>query len=100
MPVDDEGLLTGVRVEKEHQISYSAGTTVPLLISPDGDVYPLVSRDARQTTEDSPIPDGWQLVEHTFDEDYSTRLPNPILNIRVQNQDSYQGPVTGLEIDT
>lgn len=100
VPVDAEGVLLGTRVAKEHEITYFAGTTIPLLISPEGDIYPLVSRDARRTTDESPLPTGWQVVEHTFAEDYSTRLPNPILNIRVENQDSYQGPVTGLEIES
>jgi hypothetical protein len=99
VPVDDEGLLLGNLIEKEHEITYRAGTTVPLLISPEGDVYPLVSRDAHRITDESPIPAGWRVVDHTFAEDYTTRLPNPTLNIRVQNQDSYQGPVTGLEIE-
>ena len=80
-------------------ITYYAGSTVPVLISPDGEIYPLVSRDAQRTTDESPIPTGWTVVEHTFTEDYTTRLPNPTLNIRVENQDSYQGPVTGLEIE-
>ncbi|MEL7209193.1 MAG: hypothetical protein AAGK32_13335 [Actinomycetota bacterium] len=98
VPLDEEGLLLGNRVAKEHEITYFAGSTVPVLISPDGEAYPLVSRDARRTTDASPIPAGWTVVDHTFTEDYTTRLPNPILNIRVQNQDSYQGPVTGLEV--
>ena len=97
--VDDEGLLLGNVIEKEHVITYAAGATVPLLISPDGAIYPLVSRDSRRTTDDSPTPAGWTVVEHTFVEDYTTRLPNPILNIRVENQDSYQGPVTDLDIE-
>ena len=29
----------------------------------------------------------------------TARLPNPTLNIRVPNPDSYQGPLTGLEVD-
>ncbi len=99
VPVDDEGLLLGTRVAKEHEITYYAGSTVPVLISPDGEIFPLVSRDAQRTTDESPIPTGWTVVEHTFTEDYTTRMPNPILNIRVENQDSYQGPVTGLEIE-
>ena len=98
VPLDKKGLLTGAMVEKEHEITYDAGTAIPLLVSPKDEIYPLVSRDARRSTDESPIPKGWKVVEHTFTEDYTTRLPNPILNIRVENQDSYQGPVTGIEI--
>jgi hypothetical protein len=96
--VDDEGLLVGNLIAKEHQVTYPAGATVPLLISPQGDVYPLVSRDTGRTTDESPIPQGWRIVEHTFTEDFTTRLPNPTLNIRTKNQDSYQGPVSGLDV--
>ena len=98
VPVDDEGLLLGSMIDKQHEVTYNAGSTVPVLVSPDGELYPLVSRDAGRTTDESPIPEGWRVVEHTFAADYTTRLPEPTLNIRVQNQDSYQGPVTGIEV--
>lgn len=99
VPLDTEGLLLGAMIEKEHQVTYRAGSTTPILISPEGDLYPLVSRDARRATDESPVPQGWRVVEHTFTEDHTARLPNPTLNIRVQNQDSYQGPLTGLVVD-
>ena len=100
MPVDDEGLLFGTMIDKQHEVTYNAGSTVPVLVSPDGELYPLVSRDAGRTTDESPIPAGWRVVQHTFTEDYTTRLPEPTLNIRVQNQDSYQGPVTNIEVQS
>ncbi len=43
---------------------------------------------------------GWSLVEHTFTEIYITRLPNPTINIQADNRDSFQGPVTDIELDT
>jgi len=100
VPVDGEGLLFGNLIAKEHEVTYDAGTTVPVLVSPEGEVYPLVSRDARRSTDEAPIPSGWKIVNHTFTEDFTTRLPNPTLNIRTQNQDSYQGPVSGLKVSS
>ena len=94
--VDEEGLLSGSHVSKYHEVYYDAGTTVPVLISPEGDVYVRIGRDAGRTTDDFTLPDGWQTDEITLAEDLVVVLPRPTLVIRTDNEDSYQGPVTEL----
>jgi haloalkane dehalogenase len=96
IPLDEEGLLTANYVAKFHNVTFNAGRTVPVLTSPEGDAYILISRDSGRTTDESPIPDGWQVVDHTFTEETTFQLPNPTLNIRVGNEDSFQGPVAEL----
>ena len=44
------------------------------------------------------IPDGWQLVEYTAPDAVIIELPNPTLNIRADNEDSFQGPVPELGV--
>jgi hypothetical protein len=94
--LDEDGLLSGTRVAKYHELTYVAGRTVPVLTSPEGDRYILVSRDANRTSEIPTIPMPWVLTEVSLDEDLTTMLPNPTLNIRCDNQDSFQGPVLEL----
>ncbi len=91
---NDNGLLIGNYIAKYHQVQFKAGRTLYILISPDGEEYIRISRDANRTIEVPIIPDTWELVERVISEDLTIDLPNPTLNIRAQNnQDSFQGPV-------
>ncbi|MEM1156508.1 MAG: hypothetical protein AAGI44_20415, partial [Pseudomonadota bacterium] len=99
IPVDEEGLLNATSVAKYHTLRFDEGTTVYVLVSPDGDQYIRVSRDQGRTSEEPTIPDGWQLIAYELDESLTLTLPNPTLNIRADNQDSFQGPVEVLEGD-
>lgn len=92
-PLDDEGLLAANTINKFHQVVFSAGTTLPVLVSPEGDIYPMITRDTGRTSETFALPDGWQLTEITLTEDPVVQLPNPTINIRTENEDSFQGPV-------
>ena len=97
-PLDDEGLLRLNRVAKYHEITFNAGRTLWVLVSPDGEPYVRVSRDAGRSREQPTIPDGWQLLEHVTQEELTFELPNPTLNIRADNEDSFQGPVAELDV--
>lgn len=96
VPVDDEGLLSGALVEKDHEIRYDPGSTVIALVSPDGETYVRIGRDAGRATDEATLPTGWEIVEIDVPDGYTTRLPVPTLVIRTDNQDSFQGPVSGL----
>lgn len=93
IPMDDEEVLTGNKVSKYHTISFSAGTTLDFLIAPTGDQYVLTTRDANRTTDDFALPTGWKRKSHLTEKTMTFELPNPTLNIRTDNEDSYQGPV-------
>ena len=96
--VDGVGLLSGTRVAKFHEVTYDAGRTVPVLVSPEDDAYILVSRDAGRTTDTPTIPASWVLTEVSLDEALTLMLPNPTLNIRCDNEDSFQGPLSELPL--
>ena len=94
LPDNNEGLLTGRNIGKYHEVTFDAGRTISILISPDDEEYVLISRDANRTTDIPIIPDTWQIEERLISEELTIELPNPTLNIRAENnQDSWQGPV-------
>lgn len=95
-PVDDEGLLRMSRVAKFHDVTFAAGRTLYVLVSPEGTPYVRISRDAGRTSEEPTLPDGWRLLEHALSEELTMQLPNPTDNIRGDNEDSFQGPVAEL----
>lgn len=93
LPSNEEGLLSARSIEKYHHIKYNAGRTLYVLVDPDGKEYVRVSRDLRRTSEESPLPEGWKMRQVTIQEELTFDLPNPTLNIRTSNEDSFQGPV-------
>ena len=97
VPLDDDELLRANRISKKHAVSFDAGSTPKLLVSPDGTQYVRVSRDAGRTSDDPTLPDGWTLVDYTTPTPLTLRLPDITVNIRADNEDSFQGPV-GLPI--
>lgn len=95
LPSNEASLLNGRYIAKYHRVQFNAGKTLFVLISPDGEEYVRISRDANRTTDVPVIPDTWRLEERMINENLSIDLPNPTLNIRAENnQDSFQGPVT------
>jgi pimeloyl-ACP methyl ester carboxylesterase len=93
IPLDDEGLLSGNRIAKFHRVSFDAGQTIHLLVSPEGDAYIRISRDAGRTQEVPTIPSTWLTASEVLEQDLDILLPNPTLNIRADNEDSFQGPL-------
>jgi hypothetical protein len=94
LPDNEQGLLTGRYIAKYHGVTFNTGSILSVLISPEGEEYILISRDANRLTDIPIIPDTWQLEERVISEDLILELPNPTLNIRAENnQDSWQGPV-------
>lgn len=91
--VDEGGLLTANLVAKHHTVTWNAGRTLFVLTSPEGEHYVRVSRDAGRTLEVPTLPPDWSLAEQTIDAELSFELPNPTVNIRADNEDSFQGPV-------
>ena len=83
---------------KYHEITYDAGRTLNVLVAPDGEQYVRVTRDAGRSSDTPTLPDGWQLIESAAAEPVTLALPNPTLNIRADNQDSFQGPVQLLDL--
>ena len=100
LPDNDDALLTGRYIGKYHQVRFNAGRILTVLISPDGEEYVRVSRDANRATDIPLIPDTWQIEEREIAEEVTIDLPNPTLNMRAENnQDSFQGPVSGLNLN-
>lgn len=96
-PLDPEGLLRANRIVKHHTVTFDAGRTLYVLVSPDNVPYVRITRDANRTSDDPTLPSGWRIVEHVIDEALELELPNPTVNIRCDNEDSFQGPIAEFE---
>ena len=95
--LDPDGLLRANRIAKHHTVTFDAGRTLYVLVSPDNVPYLRITRDANRTSDDPTLPGGWRIVEHVIDEALELELPNPTVNIRCDNEDSFQGPVAEFE---
>ena len=93
IPMDDEGLLTGSTVHKYHQITYFEDRSVFFLISPEGEQFIRVSRDAGRTSDIPTMPQSWQHLEVANDQLLTLDLPENTWVIRADNEDSFQGPI-------
>ena len=91
--LDSKGLLVGSAVVKDHIVKFDEGRTLTLLISPSGEVFPRITRDANRTREEPTLPEKWRLVEQTLDRPLEFRLTGETTVIRTDNQDSFQGSV-------
>ena len=94
-PVDEGGLLTMSIMWKYHQLNYTVGTKLHTLTAPDGKVYIEISRDPNRTSDTAPVPEGWTLSpEFTLTSPFTINLlGDAIPNYRLNNGDSYQGPM-------
>ena len=96
IPLDEQGLLRGSAVAKFHEVTFNAGRTLAVLFSPEGEPYLRLNRDANRVSEEPSIPDSWRLVEYTTPDQLVIQLPEEVLVIRADNEDSFQGPVPEL----
>jgi hypothetical protein len=91
--LDPQGLLVGSTVLKDHVVQFDSGRTVVLLVSPKGEVFPRITRDANRTREKPKLPQQWRLIGHKLARDVEFKLIGESIVIRTDNQDSFQGPV-------
>jgi pimeloyl-ACP methyl ester carboxylesterase len=93
IPMDNQGLLTANTISKYHKIGYHPWRLVNILVSPEGGRYIRVSRDEGRMSDTPTIPSDWQLIKEVITEELIIQLPNPTINIRADNEDSFQGPI-------
>ena len=91
--VDDQGLIRRTELEKYHILRYSAGNSVNILYSPEGERFIAVSKSL--ISSDSPIlPLGWELKQYILTEEIQVELLGNVSVMRMSNKDSYQGPLS------
>jgi len=91
--LDDEGLLIGTTVRKFHELIFNAGSTLVLLVSPEGLIYFRIGRDANRVSDQPSIPNLWQLLDYTTTDRLVIELFGETTVIRADNEDSFQGPI-------
>jgi pimeloyl-ACP methyl ester carboxylesterase len=91
--MDNQDLLSANTISKYHEIIYNPWRTINILVSPEGDRYIRVSRDEGRMSDTPTIPTDWELTKEVLTEELKIQLPNPTINIRADNEDSFQGPI-------
>ncbi len=92
-PVDRQGLIRAVELEKYHVLHYAAGRTVSILQDPSGQQFIGVSQSLERSTVTPTLPEGWTLAEHQLTEDLQVDLLEQVTVLRLDNEDSFQGPL-------
>lgn len=95
-PRDGFGLIKRVELEKYHVLTYAAGRTVNILENPAGEQFISVSRSLDRRTDTPTLPDGWTLTERLLTESLQIDLLGDVSVLRLDNEDSYQGPLQNL----
>ena len=95
-PKDGFGLVRRIELEKYHVLTYAAGRTVNILENPAGEQFISVSRSLDRRTDTPTLPDGWTLTERLLTESLQIDLLGDVSVLRLDNEDSYQGPLQNL----
>ncbi len=90
---DDQTLIRRTELEKYHVLHFFAGRTVSILRSPTGERFIGVSRSLDRTSEPPALPPGWSLTDRLLTEDLQVNLLQQVSVLRLENEDSYQGPI-------
>lgn len=91
--LDPDGLVRRTQLNKSHVVRYGKGQSVPILHSPAGDQYIAVSRNIRPVPNVPTLPAGWQLHAEELRDDLEIRLVGTVSVLRMDNEDSFQGPL-------
>ncbi len=89
----DGGSVRRVELEKHHVLTYGAGRTVHILQDPAGARFIRVARAYPQTEDPPTLPERWTITSHVLQEDLRVDLTGTVTVLRLDNEDSYQGPV-------
>lgn len=92
--IDNQGLIRKAELEKYHVLHYSAGRTVSILRSPTGERFIGVSRSWDQSADAPTLPEGWTITEHLLTAELRVDLLGRVSVLRLDNEDSYQGPLS------
>lgn len=95
-PRDGHGLIRRIELEKHHALTFAAGRTVSILENPAGEQFISVSRSLDRVAESPTLPDGWTLTERLLTENLQVDLIGRVSVLRLDNEDSYQGPLQNL----
>lgn len=93
-PTNNNGLIRRIELEKYHELQYAAGRTIRLLHSPNGERFIAVARTLDRQSDTPTLPEGWRLTEHLLDDDLYVDLKGEVSVLRMDNEDSYQGPLS------
>ncbi|MEM1268293.1 MAG: hypothetical protein AAGI50_19995 [Pseudomonadota bacterium] len=91
--VDPDGLIKQTDLIKHHVLEYDGGRTIALLIAPDGRRFIRVSRGLESEGAVPHLPEGWRIEEAPLGQNIIVDLDGAVSVLRLDNGDSYQGPL-------
>lgn len=101
-PFGDDGPVE-MMVDKHHALRFAAGRRVPVLRTPDGELFHVIDGRAISSigTDGAPderlrVPSGCSLGHVALDADWVLRLPAPTRVFFFGSGDSFQGPVDSM----
>jgi hypothetical protein len=92
------GPVRRVELEKYHVLVYRAGAKVSILENPAGEAFIAVARGLDRTSGVPSLPAGWAITEKTLGDDRTIELLGTVSVLRLENGDSYQGPISLLQV--
>jgi hypothetical protein len=91
-PIDDQGLIRRMELEKYHVLHFAAGSKLNILQSPTSQRFIGVSRSLERNSDTPSLPEGWLLTERLLFAELEVGLVGNVSVLRLENKDSYQGP--------
>lgn len=89
------GLVVTGESRKFHELTYSAGRTIPYISNPGGENFVLVSNALDALSEPSMLPAGWSHGEVTLSDDWRIVFEGAVSTVEtVDGTRIYQGPVS------
>jgi hypothetical protein len=82
-----------VELEKHHVLTYEAGRAVHILQDAAGERFIRVSRAYPQTETPPTLPERWTVASRVLSEELRVELTGLVTVLRLDNEDSYQGPI-------
>lgn len=91
--LDDEGLIRAVQLNKHHDLGFTEGAEVEVLTNPSGQRFVLVAKTLLEVEDAPSVPEGWSLESFVLAAPFKVQLDGKVSVLRMDNEDSFQGPL-------
>ncbi|MEO1730089.1 MAG: hypothetical protein AAFR64_05070 [Pseudomonadota bacterium] len=91
--LDDKGLIRAVQLNKHHSLNFDEGAQIEVLSDPSGQRFVLIARTLLEVEDDPSLPEGWSLESFVLAAPFKVQLDGKVSVLRMDNEDSFQGPL-------
>lgn len=89
-----------VTLEKYHRLQFEAGRRLTVLSGPDANQYVCFTETLGRSSTPARLPEGWVPRVAELEAPLSVELFGDVIVIRLSNEDSCQGPIPSLDLET